>query len=171
MEGRKTSRTPRSRTSETTGASIDDVINDFGSTTSTPAATPVQGAQSSQGGGIVGKVKDRAAAQLSTQKDKASDQLGTIVQAVRHSSERLREDQQEVVARYVEKAAEQLERFSESLREKDVNELVQDAQRLARRQPALFVGGSFAVGLLAARFLKSSREQSDEYGYRTEGQY
>jgi hypothetical protein len=88
------------------------------------------------------------------------------VQAVRHSSERLRENQQETVAEYVEKAAAQLERFSENLREKDVSELLQDAQRLARRQPALFIGGSFAVGLLAARFLKSSRERTGDYDYQ-----
>jgi len=34
---------------------------------------------------------------------------------------------------------------------------VDDAERLAHRQPALFVGGAFALGLLAARFLKSSK--------------
>jgi hypothetical protein len=37
-----------------------------------------------------------------------------------------------------------------------------DAQRLARRQPALFVGGAFAVGLLGARFLKSSAQRDDD---------
>jgi hypothetical protein len=163
MEPRKTSRSSRARTGDTTGASIDDVINEYGTTTTTPA---VAGEQSGGRAGIVGKVKDRATAQLSTQKDRATDQLGTIVQAVRHSSERLRENQQETVAEYVEKAAEQLERFSENLRGKDVNELLQDAQRLARRQPALFIGGSFAVGLLAARFLKSSQERTGEYGYQ-----
>jgi hypothetical protein len=63
-------------------------------------------------------------------------------------------------------SAEQLERLSNNLRDKDVNELLQDAQRLARRQPALFIGGSFAVGLLAARFLKSSREdERSSYGW------
>jgi hypothetical protein len=42
------------------------------------------------------------------------------------------------------------------LRKKDVQQLMQDAQRLARRQPALFIGSAFALGLVAARFLKSS---------------
>ena len=167
MEPRKTTRSGRARNSGAEGASIDDVIGEFGGTT-TPAANtgPAQAAPGSGAsqGGIVGKVRERATAQLSTQKDRATDQLGTIVQAVRHSGERLRQDQHETVAQYVEKAAEQLERFSTNLREKDVSELVGDAQRLARRQPALFIGGSFAVGLLAARFLKSSQERSGDYG-------
>ena len=50
--------------------------------------------------------------------------------------------------------------FSERLKNKDVTELLNDAQRLARRQPALFVGGAFALGLLGARFLKSSRRRT-----------
>jgi predicted alpha/beta-fold hydrolase len=88
-----------------------------------------------------------------------------VASAVRQTGKHLREQQNETVAQYVEKAAEQLESFSNALREKDVNELLQDAQRMARSRPALFVGGSFAAGLLMARFLKSSREnETGEYG-------
>lgn len=117
-------------------------------------------------GGIVAQVKERATAQLSTQKDRATDGLGSIAQAVRQTTGKLREDQQDMVAQYVEKAADQIERLSNSLREKDVNELLQDAQRVARQQPALFIGGSFAVGLLAARFLKSSSDARTANEYR-----
>ena len=122
-------------------------------------------------GGIAGKVKERATAQLTTQKDRATDGIGSVASAVRQTGRHLREQQNETVAQYVEKAAEQLERFSNSLRDKDVNELLQDAQRLARRQPALFIGGSFAVGLLAARFLKSSRPDGPEYAYADRDDY
>jgi hypothetical protein len=38
---------------------------------------------------------------------------------------------------------------------------------LARRQPAVFIGSAFALGLVGARFLKSSRQQS-EGEYRVE---
>lgn len=128
------------------------------------AASASTGRQASQSSGLVGKVKERATEQLSAQKDRATDGLGAIVHAVRQTGERLRGDQQDTMARYVEQAASQLERLSTGLREKDVNELLQDAQRLARRQPALFIGGSFAVGLLAARFLKSSQaHDADAY--------
>jgi hypothetical protein len=156
MEPRKTTRAKNSAT----GASIDDVIGDLGGTERSSGVARNAGGDGTQKAGIVSNVKNRATAQLASQKDRATDQLGTIAQAVRHSSERLRADQHETVAQYVEKAAEQLDRFSHNLREKDINELLQDAQSLARRQPALFIGGSFAVGLLAARFLKSSRERS-----------
>jgi hypothetical protein len=54
------------------------------------------------------------------------------------------------------------------VREKDVNEMLRDVQQFARRQPALFIGGSFAAGLLAARFLRSSHGQ-DEYAAPGDG--
>ena len=107
-------------------------------------------------GGIVGRVRERATAQLATQKDKATDGLGSVAQAVRDTTQHLRTQQYDTVAQYAEKAADQIDRFSQRLKEKGVGELLDDAQQLARRQPALFIGGAFALGLLGARFLKSS---------------
>lgn len=124
--------------------------------------------------GIVGKVRERAAAQLTTQKDRALDGLGGVADAVRKTTQSLREQQHETLAGYVDQAAEQIERLSRNLKQKDVGELVSDAQRLARRQPALFVGSAFAIGLLGARFFKSSSPERDRQytryggGYRTD---
>jgi hypothetical protein len=73
----------------------------------------------------------------------------------------------EAIAKYVEGAADQIEDWSRRLREKDVDALLSDVQRLARRQPAVFVGSAFALGLVGARFLKSSRQQN-QYDYSSE---
>lgn len=118
---------------------------------------------------LMNTVKQRASAQLDTQKTRATDGLSVIAGAVRQTTQQLRNDQHDGLAQYVDRAADQLERFSNAIREKDIDELLRDARQIARRQPALFIGGSFAVGLLAARFLKSSRRDnqrsSDESGY------
>jgi hypothetical protein len=111
--------------------------------------------------GVVDQMKDRAARELSSQKGRATGELDAVAQAVRDASHRLRDEHHESVATYVEGAAAGLERLSRTIREKDLNELLHDAQRLARRQPAWFIGGSFALGLLAARFLKSSGTHGD----------
>src|SRR5262249_48746129 len=55
-----------------------------------------------------------------------------------------------------DQAAEQIERFSRYLRETDIDDLLYEAQHIARRQPALFLGGAFVLGVLGARFLKST---------------
>ena len=121
-----------------------------------------------QSGGIVERVRDSAVNQLSTQKDRAIDGVGSVTAAVRQSTKQLRDQQHDVIARYVEQAADQIDNFTRQLREKDVRELASDAQRFARRQPAVFIGSAFALGLLGARFLKSSSRndeyRTDEYG-------
>jgi hypothetical protein len=105
---------------------------------------------------LMEKVRTGAAAQLGTQKDRATDGLGRVVEAARRTTEHLRENQHETVAQYVENAAGQLERFSNRLKDRDVGDLFQDAQQFARRRPAVFIGSAFALGVVAARFLKSS---------------
>lgn len=115
------------------------------------------------GTGVLKTVRDQASAQLNSQKQRATDGIGSVAQAVRETSKGLRDNQHEGVARFVDQAADQLDRLSSTLRDKDLGELVQDAQQLARRQPALFIGSAFAVGLLGARFLKSSNPH--DYGY------
>jgi hypothetical protein len=108
--------------------------------------------------GIMDKVRQGATTQLGTQKDKATDGMGTVAEAVRQTSQQLRSQQHDTIANYIDQAAQQLEQFSTRLREKDVGELMRDAQQFARRRPAVFVTSAFALGLLGARFLKSSRD-------------
>lgn len=111
--------------------------------------------------GFVDRVRERAGAQLTSQKDRATDGIGTIAQAVRKTTQELRNDKHEGMADYVERAADQLDRLSAHLKGKDVGELFREAGDLARRKPVVFVGSAFVIGLLGARFLKSSRQSTD----------
>jgi hypothetical protein len=119
--------------------------------------------------GMIDQMKNRASAQINSQKDRATDGLGTMAQAVRQSTQQLRDQQHDTVASYVEQAANQIERLSQRLKQKNVGELLSDAQRLARRQPALFVGSAFALGLIGARVMKSSPPDEQYSGaYRSQ---
>jgi hypothetical protein len=146
-----------------------------GTTSSSTTRHDMRGSQSSErqpqtdghSGGIVNRVKESATAQLTNQKDRGTDALGSVAQAVRSSTQRLRDEQHDTIAGYVDKAADQIESWSRRLKEKDIDELMTDVQRLARRQPAVFIGSAFALGLVGARFLKSSRQQN-QYGYGSE---
>jgi hypothetical protein len=105
---------------------------------------------------FVERVRDRAGERLSAQKDRATEGMQTMAQAVRDVTHKLRDDRHDTIAEYVDRAAEQLDRLSEQVRNKDVGDLFREAQDFARRRPGMFVGSAFAVGLLGARFLKSS---------------
>ncbi len=121
--------------------------------------------------GMMGRVRERASQQLSNQKHRATDGLGNIASAVRQSAQPLRDQHHETIASYVGKAADQLDKLSSSLRERDIPELLDDARRFARERPAVFIGASFAAGLMAARFLKSSAESDSGTEYTRQPQY
>jgi hypothetical protein len=108
------------------------------------------------GAGLMDRVRESASSQLGAQKDRATDGIGSVAQAVRQSTQQLRDQKHETIAQYVEQAADQLERFATRLKDKNVGDLAREAQDLARRRPALFIGSAFALGLLGARFVKSS---------------
>ncbi|MCU1386300.1 MAG: hypothetical protein JWL71_4997 [Acidobacteria bacterium] len=114
------------------------------------------GAGSGGGGqGLMHSIQQQANSALSSQKDRAADSIKAVIDAVRQTGESLRE-KNGTIAGYADSAASQLERFSSQLRDRDISELMDDVGAFARRRPALFVGGGIALGLAAARFLKSS---------------
>jgi len=115
-------------------------------------------------GEVASTVKEQAASQISTQKEKAADGLGNVAQAIRQTSDQLRQNDQAGVAEYIDKAAQGVERFSSYLRNRDLDEIVSGVEQFARREPALFIGGAFTVGLLAARFLRSSSPATNNAG-------
>ena len=119
--------------------------------------------------GIVDKLRNTATAQLTNQKNRATDGLGSIANAVRQSTQQLRDQQHDVIAGYVDQAADQIEQLSQRLRDRDIAELFRDLQNLSRRQPGLFVGGAFALGFVAARFLKSSARDERRDWYENAG--
>ena len=105
---------------------------------------------------VTEQAKQTATSQVAMRKDQAAQGLSTVSSAVRQMGDNLRQnDQTSGYAQYVNQAADQIDRFSGYLQNHEPRQLVSDAERWARRNPVLFLGGAFALGLLASRFLKS----------------
>ncbi|MBW3622669.1 MAG: hypothetical protein KY468_04585 [Armatimonadetes bacterium] len=107
-------------------------------------------------GEMVGQAGDQVKSQLSSQKERASDSLETMAQALRETGKSLQDQQYEAVGKYIDTAAEQLDRVSTYLQEKDVDELMGQVQDFARSRPALILGATFVLGFLAARLIKNA---------------
>jgi len=116
------------------------------------------------------QVATQATDKLADQKDAASGSLNTVAHAFRQTGEQLRDNDQMGIASYVERAADQVEQFAGYLGNRDIRALTRDAEAFARREPALFLGGAFALGIVAARFLKSSG-QASQGGSQGTGRY
>jgi hypothetical protein len=127
-----------------------------------PAAEKVQ----EKAGQAFGQVRQQMTSQLDSQKDKAAEGLTQAADAVRKTTEQLRQQEQmSAVANYAEDAAETIERLAGFLRERDMSQLMSETERFARQRPTMFLASAFTLGLVAARFLKSSPPQANGAGY------
>jgi hypothetical protein len=107
-----------------------------------------------------GAIRQLATSSLNSQKHRAREGLGEVARAIRQSADPLDHEGRPTAARYVRDAADRVERFATRLDEQSFGDMVQDVQAFARRQPVLFVGAALGLGLLGARFFKSSAEHS-----------
>jgi hypothetical protein len=105
------------------------------------------------------QARDRASSSLGESKGQFADQFGTIAEALRRTTEHLRSEDQQRIAGLTDTVARQVEQVADYLRNKDAVAMRNDLENLARRQPALVLGGALILGLIGARFLKSSQRE------------
>ncbi len=106
-------------------------------------------------------VREQAGVRLNEGRRQAADRIGGLGTALSRTGEHLRQENQAPFADIADSAGRQVERMAHYLHESDGRTIVRDLERLARRQPALVFAGAFALGVVAARFFKSSEP---EYG-------
>lgn len=116
------------------------------------------------------QARERASSSLGESKSQVADQLGTIAQALRRTTEHLRAEDQQRIAGLTDTVARQVDQVANYLRNKDASAMKADLENLAKRQPAIVIGGALVLGLIGARFLKSSKRgparASDGHGGR-----
>jgi hypothetical protein len=110
-------------------------------------------------GEFVGRARERASSGIEDTMVRAASELGSVANALRQCGSDMSNREDAMLAPYLERVADQVERVSGFLESRSVNDLARDVQSFARRNPAVFLGACFGVGVLAARFLKSSRPQ------------
>jgi hypothetical protein len=111
-----------------------------------------------------------AESQVSGGKDKAAETLGGVAKALRHTGEQLRSQDQGGLTDYVVRAADKVEAASDYLQGRSLRDVISDVGDFARREPALFIGSAFTVGLLGGRFFKSARPVAPATGSSSAGQ-
>lgn len=147
-------------------------LTDFGGSDSDASATETA---KSAARGIIDQAKntagqaygvatEKAATKIDEQKTTLASGLTSVADTIKQVGGNLREADDpsgitELTAKYGESLANQIEQISNYFDRKDTREMLRDVESFARRNPALFIGGAFTLGLLAARFLKSANRQ------------
>jgi hypothetical protein len=113
----------------------------------------------------IDQAKDQATSRIDEHRQTAASGIQAVAQAFHSMGEDLRNRDQGPVAGYAAEIGHamggQVERLAKYLQQRDVHQLVTDAEEFARRSPAVFLGSAFVLGLAASRFLKSSRPAPD----------
>jgi hypothetical protein len=133
---------------------------------------PISEKLSSTASGILDKAKEtasgtydavanQATSKIEEHKGELSTGLRTLADTFRKTGSDLQNAQQttpltDVTARYTGVAANQIENVASYFERKDLRAMMRDTESFARRNPAIFLGAAFALGMVAARFFKSS---------------
>ena len=106
-------------------------------------------------------VTEKAAGKLDEQRSSLSGGLTAVADSVRQVSSNLGSSETdsglaEAAAKYTDSAARTIQNVAGYFENKDVRSMARDVESFARRNPAIFIGAAFGLGLVVARFLKST---------------
>ncbi len=99
------------------------------------------------------------------QRSAGADYLTGMAGAVRRAAGEI-ESEIPPAARFMRGAADQVESFAGSVKDRSPQEMLGEVQDFARRQPALFFGGAMVLGFALLRFLKSTPPSGSSREYR-----
>lgn len=107
-------------------------------------------------------LRNRLSGELDYRKYRSRQRLMRVAEALRQTGTGVN-GEDEVIGRYLDRAATRVERAAAYLEQNDVNQIMRDARGLARRRPEVFAGGLFVAGLVLGRFLRSSATADENY--------
>jgi hypothetical protein len=102
------------------------------------------------------QARDRVRSEVDRRSTQAGDQAGSTAQALRHASDKLRQDGNEPIAKGMEQVAQRVESAGSWLRDSDGDKILREAEDFGRRNPLAIVAGGLALGFAASRLLKAS---------------
>ena len=108
---------------------------------------------------------------LEAQGERAASGVDDFADAVESAASRLSELEHQGLADFANQLASSLSNMSNTLREKNVDDLAREVKNLARRNPAMFLLGSVAVGLGLSRFAKASSKRRSDDAHAGDGKW
>jgi hypothetical protein len=107
-------------------------------------------------------VKEEAERLFEEQRDRVSSRAVKVGKATRQVAHALKAVRLDAVAEQVEAGARRVDDASDYIKERNLTEILQDAEDIIQRNRGLAVGGLFVAGFALARFLKASESNEDE---------
>ena len=107
-----------------------------------------------------GTIKQGLSDQVERQKNGIADRLSAVAERAQTSANDLR-DQEAWLGNLLGRGADELASIAEEIRRNDVPGLLGSVEVFARRQPALFMGATVALGFALTRFIGGGPTDAD----------
>ncbi|WP_213982202.1 hypothetical protein [Sphingomonas sp. dw_22] len=117
-----------------------------------------------EAGKFTSQAADRARAFAGEGKDKATSALDEVAKMMKSAAEDVDAKLGENYGRYARSAADGISGFAESLRGKDVDDLIAGATDFVKKSPVIAVGTAAAIGFVLARLIKSGIDATADAG-------
>lgn len=108
-----------------------------------------------EAGKLGGQAGDKLRAFADDGKARATGALDEVARAIEDAAATIDEKVGAQFGGYARSASGAVSNFSETLRTKDVDDLIADARDFVRKSPAIAIGAAAAVGFVLARVLRS----------------
>ena len=109
-----------------------------------------------------GAVKQGLSDQIERRKNGIADRLSAVAERAQTTANDLR-DQEAWLGNLIGRGADELDGIAEEIRRNDVTSMLGSVEVFARRQPALFMGATVALGFALARFIGGGPTATDGY--------
>jgi hypothetical protein len=106
-----------------------------------------------------GEARGRVREEVDRRSTEIGGRVGSSAGDARSVAEELRKQGKDTPARYVEQAADRVERLGGYLERSDGDRIVRDVEDFARRNPWAVAAGGLALGFAASRMLKASSSE------------
>ena len=117
---------------------------------------------------LKGQATDKVRAYAEDGKTRATSALSEFSHVMNETAESIDERLGEQYGRYARQAATAVSDFADSLRQKEVDEIYDNAREFVRKSPAVAIGAAAAVGFALVRLIKSGIPE-DQGGTTTTG--
>src|SRR3954469_5470885 len=117
---------------------------------------------------FIDSAREQATGYVDRRKDDIAQSVTDFAHTLREATSSF--DDRPNIRAIVDSAAQGLDQFADSIRERTVNDILGDVEQVMRRRPAAVAAMTVAIGFLTARFIKSSADGLRDAQDRSHGQ-
>lgn len=121
--------------------------------------TPVNSPRTGAGSSSAGNVREDIHQTVDDARKGAAGRVEGVAESIDAAADQLDEEDMSRLSGYVHDMATTLTTLAKDLRDKSGDEMLCEVKQMAHRNPALFLGGSVALGFGMSRFARATRSR------------